>query len=609
MSATTLPAPIGGWNARDSLAMMEPTDAITLENLIPAGESVKTRPGYVAHSNDLTTAVKTLVTYHGATEKLICAANGHIRDVSATGAGTSLGSGFTNDAWQTTEFKNRLIFCNGSDAVRDYDGTTLNTTAVYTTGANVITNGTFDTDSNWSKGTGWSIADGQASSDGSQVSTSNLSQASVLTVSTEYEVEFTVSNYSAGSVTPYCGTAAGTARSADGTHTETITCAGNTTFLLQASADFVGSIDNVTVKATDSTVLVDCVTHKGRVYYVQKDSQSFWYAGAGAYAGSLTEYAMDEFTTTGGSLMTMISWSRDGGSGVDDLAAFLFDTGEVLVYAGSDPGSTTDWQMLGRFRIGRPLGRRCATKIGGDVIILTVDGYVPLTAALQEGRYSEQSDFSWKIDRAAKDAAQTYRDVFGWSAFHWPQASLFIVNVPISSNQSVQHVRNTTTGSWCKFTNVNALCWAEYDGNVYYGSPDGKVYKVAGTSDAGGFIDYRAVQAFNYFGSPAVKKQITAVEPITNFAYPKYIDSKFHADHNIKSLPTFQAPPEPTPSDWGVGEWDVAEWVIDVPGSKTARRSVIGNGYALAHAMRFKSRAQTVTWYATHYWLKSTGIV
>ena len=43
-------------------------------------------------------------------------------------------------------------------------------------GNNLVTNGTFDTDSDWVKGTGWTISNGVASSDGSQTSNSNLYQ-------------------------------------------------------------------------------------------------------------------------------------------------------------------------------------------------------------------------------------------------------------------------------------------------------------------------------------------------------------------------------------------------------------------------------------------------
>lgn len=37
----SVPAPVGGWNARDSLANMEITDAVQLENMFPTVNSVE----------------------------------------------------------------------------------------------------------------------------------------------------------------------------------------------------------------------------------------------------------------------------------------------------------------------------------------------------------------------------------------------------------------------------------------------------------------------------------------------------------------------------------------------------------------------------------------
>jgi len=45
-SVASLPAPVGGWNARDSLANMDETDAVTLENYFPTVSSVVLRGGY-----------------------------------------------------------------------------------------------------------------------------------------------------------------------------------------------------------------------------------------------------------------------------------------------------------------------------------------------------------------------------------------------------------------------------------------------------------------------------------------------------------------------------------------------------------------------------------
>ena len=611
MSGAPVPAPTGGWNARDSLAEMDPSDAIKLVNLIPTGESVLTRPGHTAHTSDLTAAVQSLVTYHGDTDQLLAGFNNKIYDVSAGGAGTDLVAGtITNNKWHTTEFKNRIIFANGDDLVRDYNGTAFALTSVY--GPNIALNGTFDSTDSWVAGTGWTVdavtnyrADKVAGTGSSLTQTPTVALVNTQT----YIVTYTVSNYVAGTIAVSLGGGtAGTSRSADGTYVETITAGAGTDIDFAADATFDGSIDDVIVGITSEN-LIQPVSHKGRIYYVEKDSASFFYCAASSYAGELAEFDLGEVTTQGGDLLFMASWTLDSGAGVDDLAVFVFSTGEIVVYTGSDPGNAADWSLLGRFQTGTPLGRKAAMDIGGDVILLTVDGYVPLSAVLQAGRYSEQSNFSAKIDPAVKSAAQAYQDNFGWESVFWPEGSLVVVNVPISSSESVQHVRNTTKGAWCKFEGVSASCWAVYDGVLYFGAPDGYVYSLSGVSDQGAFIPYESIQAFNYFGAPEMKKQATAAMPITNYAWPKYIDSRFMVDQDVVNLPTSPAPPEPPASAWDVGEWNVAEWTLTPPGAKVARRNATGMGFSLAYAMRFKSRSQSVAWYSTQIWVKPAGIV
>jgi len=73
-NVASLPAPVGGWNARDSLANMAPTDAVTLENFFPGVASVNLRGGYSKHATGLPGQVETLMTYNGAaTTKMFAA--------------------------------------------------------------------------------------------------------------------------------------------------------------------------------------------------------------------------------------------------------------------------------------------------------------------------------------------------------------------------------------------------------------------------------------------------------------------------------------------------------------------------------------------------------
>ena len=58
---TSVPAPIGGWNARDSLANMSPTDAVEMVNFYPTPTDVTMRKGWTQVSRLVTTTgVKTI---------------------------------------------------------------------------------------------------------------------------------------------------------------------------------------------------------------------------------------------------------------------------------------------------------------------------------------------------------------------------------------------------------------------------------------------------------------------------------------------------------------------------------------------------------------------
>lgn len=111
-------------------------------------------------------------------------------------------------------------------------------------GADELLNGTFDADTNWTKGAGWTIASGLATA---AASSADLSQTvAPLTAGLYYEVTYTISGRTAGTVTPVIGGTVGTARSVNGTYTE-ILLAGTTAFLMRPAA-FTGSVDNITCK-------------------------------------------------------------------------------------------------------------------------------------------------------------------------------------------------------------------------------------------------------------------------------------------------------------------------------------------------------------------------
>jgi hypothetical protein len=115
-------------------------------------------------------------------------------------------------------------------------------------GDELITNGTFASDTGWTKGTGWTISAGVASNDGSGAPSDMYQTPALDTSNTLYEVTFTVSGYSSGSMRCVVGgSGVGAYRTANGTYTEQIRVISGPNFYLQSNS-FVGSVDNVSVK-------------------------------------------------------------------------------------------------------------------------------------------------------------------------------------------------------------------------------------------------------------------------------------------------------------------------------------------------------------------------
>lgn len=119
-------APIKGWNTRDPFEEMDPLDAITLDNWYPDFAGVTTRNGSVPYADLSASApVQTLASFvSGSTATLLAACDGKISTVSG-GVGSSVGSGFGSDIWQTANFNRHQFWVNGTDAAQIYDGATL----------------------------------------------------------------------------------------------------------------------------------------------------------------------------------------------------------------------------------------------------------------------------------------------------------------------------------------------------------------------------------------------------------------------------------------------------------------------------------------------------
>jgi len=100
----TIPAPVGGWNARDDWDDMDEKDAIDLMNWWPGTDSVQSRRGYREYSTGLTGQVETVMEYEaGNTNQMLAAASDSIYNTT-TAAAAVLKTGFSSARWQYVNF-------------------------------------------------------------------------------------------------------------------------------------------------------------------------------------------------------------------------------------------------------------------------------------------------------------------------------------------------------------------------------------------------------------------------------------------------------------------------------------------------------------------------
>lgn len=503
-SQTSIPAPIGGLNARDALANMKETDAVVMENWFPGTTSVDIRNGYEAYATGIGEPTETLLVYNGAvSSEMFAVADGDIFDVSASGAvGAAVVTGLTNSRFEYVNVATAggffMLAVNGEDKLQGYDGT------------------------NW-----WE--DGDTTHDITGVDTATISHINVF---------------------------------------------------------------------------------KSRVWLIEKNTLSAWYLSAASIAGAATEFPLYGVLRMGGYLVAMMNWTIDNAAGVDDYAAFVTSQGEVAIYKGTDPASSSTFALVGTFVVGKPIGKRCFIKVGSDVLLLTEDGAFPLSRYLLTDRSQSNNAITDKIADLINRDIQSYRTAFGWQPILYPNGNKIVINVPtVETQTSHQYVMNTNTQAWCKFTGWNGFCWAVYENALYFGGADGVYEADTGNSDNGTDIRTDVQQAYSYFRAMGKTKHFKMVRPVF-LANGRLSPSVSMSVDYIESMPSGSPSYEVNDGGavWDVATWDETAWES---GDITIARWLTVSGHGHSGSLRIMTATNGINckWQATDYVYEVGGVL
>jgi hypothetical protein len=560
---------------------MNPLDAVQMVNFFPTPTDVTMRKGYTKISTGITGDVLSLMNYSSPTgNKLFASTDNNIYDTSTSTATVSL-SGNTSGKWIhsmiTTAGGSFMPAVNNTDPMVVYDGTRWSRSATTSTAQTIstITRG----------GTG------NLTATLTTASAHNLVTGNTITVAGAIPTQF------------------------NGTYRITVTGATTFTYTMATApsgdATTVGAYTiDYYITGQNSNTFAYVNLFKERLYFVQENSLSFWYLPVDSINGAVTEFPLGGIFKRGGYLQAMGTWTIDAGYGVDDLAVFVTSNGEVAVYKGSDPSDPNDWFLVGIWNIGQTFARKCVFKFGGDILLLTQDGLVPLSAGLQSTRLDPRVNITDKIFFAISQAADLYSTNYGWQMNYLAKYNMLIVNIPITTG-SEQYVMHNITKSWGRFTGVNANCW-EMSGNDMYFGGNGYVARFYDSfSDDGANINAFVQQAYSYFDTRGQQKRFTMVRPIlqTDNGLPTVLCG-ISTDYETVDL-TSQISFNPNTLDVGVWDtalWDDANWGGALITTKIWQ-GVTGIGYAGSISLNVASQGIDFHWASTDYVMERGGVL
>src|SRR4029077_4847261 len=97
--------------------------------------------------------------------------------------------------------------------------------------------------------------------------------------------------------------------------------------------------------------------------------------------GTFSALPLNAYFRRGGTIKALMTWTFDGGVGMQNLLAIFTTNGEAAIYSGSDPD--TNFQLVGVFRFDTPLGPGCTVNYGGELYVLISTGVVPMSTLLK----------------------------------------------------------------------------------------------------------------------------------------------------------------------------------------------------------------------------------
>lgn len=617
-----LPAPVGGLNAISAGTAMPASDCFQLYNMIPAEYGLRTRLGSRQWCTGLTgnsdNYVRSILPFTGSAgagtnNKLFATTSSGIWDVTSSG-GVVSGAWATSTAYAVGTFVTASSTTYVCKTAGTSSGTASSMPSVWAATTAYALNARVVNDSNvyicatagTSAGSGGPTGTSAGITDGTAVW--NYQSASSA-VSDGTAVWYHKPNNVAP--TQVFAFSSSSGRAGHGVCHVHVTSAGH--FLLYWdevnglhvytessntwSATFAGA---TAITGVTPANLVHGTVFKGRVWHVERDTAKLWYMGTGAIYGAATEFGLSLRFKAGGPVRGLWNWTGVNGAGLDDKLVVASDGGDIVVWEGTDPSSANTFGMSGVWQVGAlPAGREVATDIGGELLLLTRMGLLPMS---QLGQSFDTSAYvTAKIANLFNQAMLSKASTHGWSMRLHPEDNSLVITVPEAEGSNTTQIVMSLAGkAWSRYRDLDVYCTGSFGGKLYFGDVSGNVWINDGNVDDVTLADPNAYTDIQYAGLSAFQNLGSSRQKQIQLIIPTFLGQSTSPSFEVAARYDFDASELATVSagagvsgGWDSGLWDAAIWGGEYSASRKVRGAA-GMGVAAAIAWRGASRDRTI---------------
>ena len=321
-----------------------------------------------------------------------------------------------------------------------------------------------------------------------------------------------------------------------------------------------GASSPISVTGVDTSTLSYVWSYANRLFFIEDGGMSAWYLPVDSLGGAASEFSLQGVFREGGELLFGGTWSQDSGAGLDDKCVFFSDQGEAAVYEGTNPGSASDWRLVGVYNITDPIGPFGTMQAGGDLLIATRSGFVPLSEAVRRDAAAlAMAAVSAPIAPYWQEAADV-ADAVSWEILKWPEKNYAVISQPNAQEASCLVV-NLQTGAWSRFLGWDTQCLGNVGPRSFFGSADGYVREMeVGGSDSGGAYTCAYLGQHEGLAAPGLEKTVLQMRPIFQSAtsIAPQVEALTNYATEIAAAPSAAA--ETGTAGWDVGVWDTMKW-------------------------------------------------